>query len=256
MPHDEPFPVKATSTTFRIVDVLLEEGTVGVSALATRLDLSKSTVHSHLATLQRLGYVVRDENGSRISLEFFVVGEHVRDQYPLYEHGRADVSQLASTAGINTGIVVHERNEGICLYSHCGPDSDRLIEEGARLPLHATGAGKAILAALPPTAVDSYVEETDLEQYTQETIIDPERLHDEVQTVASRGLAYEKGEYVDEVRSIGTVVTDADGKVLGAIFVAGTRDTLSGKQFSQNNAGLLVSVSNRIEKKLQTRPSE
>lgn len=253
MPHDDPLPVKATSTTFRIIDVLLDEGPMGVSALATRLDLSKSTVHSHLATLQQLGYVVRDEDGSRISLQFFLVGEQVRAQYPLYEHGRTDVSQLASTAGINAGIVVHEGNEGICLYSHCVPESDRLIEEGDRLPLHATGAGKAILAALPSTAVETYVEGNDLERYTPETITDPERLRSELQTIASRGLAYEKGEYVDEVRSIGTVITDADGSVLGAIFVAGTRDTLSGKQFSQNNAGLLVSVSNRIENKLQTR---
>lgn len=256
MTHNSTLPVKATSTTFRIIDVLLEEDYVGVSELATRLDLSKSTVHSHLTTLQQLGYVTRDENGSRISLQFFQVGEQVRDQHPLYVHGRADISQLASTTGFNTGIIVHEGSDGFCLYSRSGRDSDPLIREGSRYPLHVTGAGKAILAALPTTEVDAYLEESPLEKFTPETITDPERLRNELQTIASRGLAYEKGEIIDDVRSIGTEITDADGVVLGAIFLSGTRDNLSGKQFSQNNAGLLVSVSNLIENKLQSQPTK
>ncbi|WP_162562366.1 IclR family transcriptional regulator [Salinigranum rubrum] len=252
MTPDAAPPVKATATTFRVVDALIRLETAGVSELADRLNLSKSAVHSHLTTLEQLGYVVRDEDGSRLSLQFFQVGARVRNRSPLYVVARTEIDQMATMSGLDAGIIVHERNEGMCVYSRVGrDDTEPRLTEGDRVPLHATGPGKAILAALSQTALDRFFETGDREQFTSSTITDEETLREELQDVRSHGLAYENREYDDDVRGIGAAINGGEGEVLGAIFITGTTDTLSGKQLRQNNPGLVISAKNRIENQLQ-----
>jgi DNA-binding IclR family transcriptional regulator len=67
---------------------------------------------------------------------------------------------------------------------------------GQRLPLHATAAGKAILAQLPDgRALELLGEE--LEELTPRTITDPETLLDQLAEVRRSGLAHAEGELAD-----------------------------------------------------------
>lgn len=58
---DGPYPVGATATAVRVIEALAERGETGVTELARELDLSKSAVHKHLRTLERLGYVISED---------------------------------------------------------------------------------------------------------------------------------------------------------------------------------------------------
>jgi DNA-binding IclR family transcriptional regulator len=179
----------------------------------------------------------------------------VRDQCRIYTIARAEVDRLAGMSGLDAGIVVHEDGQGVCLYSSRGQeDAAPVFGEGDYIPLHATGAGKAILAGLPRAEVEAFVDRHGLEPFTSKTLTDREALWEELRTIESRGIAYEKQEYDDDVRGIGAAITDTGNSVLGAIFLAGTSDNLSGKQLRQNNPGLVISAKNRIENSLQTSP--
>jgi DNA-binding IclR family transcriptional regulator len=255
MPNSSDPPVKAVATSFRVVDALLELDGAGVSELADHLGLAKSSVHSHLRTLESLGYVVREDDGSWLGLRFFQLGTRIRDRRRIYTVARAEVDRLAGMSGLDAGIVVHEDGRGVCLYSSRGQEeAPPVFGEGDRIPLHATGAGKAILAGLPRGEIEAFVDRHGLESFTSKTLTDLAELQDELRTIESRGIAYEKQEYDDDVRGIGATITDAENRVLGAIFLAGTTDNLSGKQLRQNNPGLVISAKNRIENSLQTSP--
>lgn len=244
---DEPAPVKSAATTLRVIQALEENGSTGVSELAMQLDMSKSAVHGHLATLSQFGYVVRGQHGSRLSLRFFDIGTEIRDRQQIYSFARGEVDKLAELSGFNAGIVVEEGGQGLCIYSHTATnDMSEVFAEGESIPLHATGVGKAILAEMPKERRDGFLSGQEKARYTEETITDPEQLNEEFDKASNIGVAYGLHEYREDVHSIGTAVTDIDGGVLGGIFVAGTSDQLTGKQLRQNIQGLLISATNEL----------
>lgn len=252
MTNDSP-PVKATATTFRVVHALLDSGTMGVSDLAAQLEMSKSSVHSHLTTLEQLGYVVRDSSGSRLSLRLFQTGSRLRDQHELYSIGRLEVDQLVTMSEFTAGIAVEECGRALCLYHRTNQDnSSAVFSEGQTMPLHATASGKAILAAMDADERTTLIDAHEFESYTESTHTTRESLEEELQQIGNRGVAFERGEYFADVSAVAAAVTDTDGSVLGSIYIAGQSETLSGKQLLQNSPGLIVSAKNRLSNTAQS----
>lgn len=248
MVDEDRLRVKATATSFRVVDALVDLGGAGVTELADHLDLSKSGVHNHLTTLEALGYVVRDGDTFRASLRFLETGARVARDQRLYEVSADEIHRLARASGVAAGAFVLEGDRVICLYGAAGGKVERpILEAGDALPLHCTAPGKAILAASPAGTAESLLD-GDLRQYTDSTVTDRDELREELQRVRARGLAFDREEHEPSVRGIAATVDDADGRLLGAVGVVSSTEFMSGKRFQQDLPGLVISSANRIEK--------
>ncbi len=251
MTSDGPIRVKATATSFRVLEALIARDGAGVSELAEHLDLSKSGVHNHLTTLQSLGYVVRENDTFRASLKFLSDGATVRRQNPLYGVAVDEVNQLARTSGVGAGAYVVENGRVVCLHCATGEKvAPTILEAGDTFPPHCSAPGKAIMAALDDESVDRLIETTGLEACTDSTVTDRDQLRQELQRVRSRGLAFNRGEYDEEIREIATSVTDADDRVLGAIGVVSATEDMSGKRFQQDLPGLVLSSANQLAQEI------
>jgi DNA-binding IclR family transcriptional regulator len=88
---------------------------------------------------------------------------------------------------------------------------------GARLPLHCTASGKALLAGLQSDELQRVVPET-LKAYTPNTRTDRAVLLLELEEVRRTGVAYDHEEYVMGVCAVATPVRDAVGAI-GALTV-------------------------------------
>jgi IclR family acetate operon transcriptional repressor len=77
---------------------------------------------------------------------------------------------------------------------------------GNRTPLHATGAGKALLANLPATRRDALLERLDLRGYTARTIVDRATLRRTLDEVREKGYAVDDEEYDEGVRCVAVAV--------------------------------------------------
>src|SRR5262245_9641410 len=68
--------VAAVSKVFAILHALGENDQTGISELAQRLVMSKSTVHRFLQTLKALGYVAQEEDTDRyrLTIRLFELG--------------------------------------------------------------------------------------------------------------------------------------------------------------------------------------
>jgi len=116
-------PVGATATTFRVVDALRASQPAGVTELADRLDLSKSAVHNHLATLEALDLAVNDDGTYRLGLRFLDYGTSVRDELPLVGTGRGAVDSLAAQSGATASLVVPEFGHAVYAYAPPNPNA-------------------------------------------------------------------------------------------------------------------------------------
>lgn len=251
MDDDYRPPVKATTTSSRILDTLmhLEEATVTVVAEET--GLSKSSAHNHLETLEHLGYVVKEGRDYRISLRFLEIGHRTRKQYPIFEPGKREVDRLASASGLVAGLMVLERDDGICLYNVSGQKVDSApVAAGDVMPLHCTAPGKAILASLPQERLDELLDSKALSAFTEQTLTTRQTVVQDLETAQSRGLAVDREEWQTDLRGIASIINGPDGTVSGAVYVLSPTESMSGKRFQQDIPGLVISSANQIRKVL------
>jgi len=77
---------------------------------------------------------------------------------------------------------------------------------GNRVPLHATGAGKCLLAALPAAKRDALLDRLELRSFTPHTIVDRAVLQRALDEARERGFVIDDEEYDDGVRCVAVPV--------------------------------------------------
>jgi len=241
-------PVKATKTTFEIVEGLRELNGSGVTKLANHVGRAKSNVHNYLSTLQELGYVVKKEEEYYVSLQFLGLGTAARNRYHLYDIAKTDLDNLARESGEHAYLMVEEYGQGVYLYHAAGENAVNVDASlGSSVNLHNTGLGKAILAHLPQERVDEIIEIHGLPPSTENTITDPEELHRELDDIRDEGVAHDREERLPGVRCVAVPIINASGTVEGAISVSGPKSRISGDCFHEKLPQKLKNTANVIE---------
>lgn len=237
------YAVKATETSFEIVEAIRERDGATITELATALDLSKSAVHKHLQTLHRLGYLARSDNTYTVGLKFLDQGTLARERHPLYEAGRDQVDNLCRTAGETASLVVRDQECAVFLYSAESEGGSRLpVRDGQRVPLAECAAGRAILAYSP--AGD--------DQAASRPSRD-DGLARELRTVRDQGLALGRSEIAEGTRSVAAPIRGGEREVVGAVCVTGAVDELTGKRLEEDVSGLVLSTAQSVENRLSGR---
>jgi DNA-binding IclR family transcriptional regulator len=247
-------PVSTTETSFDILERIRgSDEPLGPSELGRRLDLAKSTVHRHLATLERLGLVVREgdaERGAeyRPGLRLLDFGLSARERHPLYAVAAPKVDELAEETGEKVWCIVPEGGRSVHLYGAAGRRSVRTgAREGSRGYLHQHAAGKAILAYLSEERTRTIVEREGLPARTAETITDEATLFEELERVRERGYAVNREESVTGLHAVGAPVRDDSGVAVGAISVSGPANRLRGDRLDEVLPNLLLGATNEVE---------
>lgn len=233
-------PVGAVETTIRIIETLESLGGAGVTEIADEVELNKGTVHNHLSTLSKHDFVVQRDGKYHIGLRFFEIGERTRSQLKVYELAIPEVDKLADETGELASLLVEEHGRGIYLYRSWGEQALKLDTQiGSRVPLHTTGLGKSILAHLPERRVNEIINEYGLQGLTDNTITDEDMLFDELDTVREQGIAIDREERTEGVNCIASPIQTNDGKVLGAVSIAGPVSRMKGEKLEVEMADLV-----------------
>ena len=114
--------------------------------------LPASTVHRLLKSLEQRHYVVHDEDRGRwfIGVQAFSVGGAFLRGRNYAALARPIMRRLMEEAGETVNLAVEDRGEAVFLAQvECRQMMRALSQPGIRVPLHCSGVGKALLAALP-----------------------------------------------------------------------------------------------------------
>ncbi|MFB6122004.1 MAG: IclR family transcriptional regulator [Haloferacaceae archaeon] len=239
--------LKTLETAADVVDAIQRLDGADVATIADRCDLGRSTVHGYVTTLERLGYLVRDGTQYHVGLEFLAKGGHARTRKSEYEYVGEKVADLAERTGERAQFIVEENGRGYYVHTTTGENAVRADAAlGKKIHLHASSAGKALLAALPRDRVDEIVERWGLPRYTDRTITTREDLHAELDAVRDRGYATSDEESIEGLRAVGVAVT-VDGTTLGAISLSGPVHRMKGEWFDREVPDRVLGVVNEIE---------
>lgn len=189
-----------------------------------RLALPRTTVYRLLATLVTRGLLRRDPLRKVYCLGFrcFELARQAYATPDLVAAAAGELRSLRDLTGETSYLATLDGLEVISLERYDGAHSERSAAAlGQRKPVYCTSQGKAILSALDQEARDAIVRDLALKPLTPHTITDRRRLQAELRITAGRGWSMDDEEIAPGVRCVGAPVVDAEGRVRGAISVAG-----------------------------------
>ena len=199
-----------------------QENELGITVLASRLKLAKSTVHRLAATLTAARFL--EQNGEtgkyRLGLALFELGSLVRARMDVADAARQKLRELLETTGetVQLGIIDHQ--SVLYIYEMESRRAIRMAAAvGARAPLHCTAVGKVLLASQPEEYVKQVLE-LGLKSYTPKTITKNEELLEALAEVQQHDYATDDEESETGLRAIASPVRNHTGQVIAAVGLA------------------------------------
>ncbi len=200
-----------------------DEYELGVSSLAKRLGLAKSTVHRLASTLIKDDMLEQDkETGKyRLGLALFELGARVRRKMNVFNEAQLALKDLAEKTEETAHLTVLDHASVLFLYKFESRQAIRMKSVlGARVPAHCSADGKAMLAYLGNEAIESIAADG-LAALTTKTITDVSQLIADLAQVRARGYAIDDEETEIGLRAIAAPIRDHNGDVVAAISIAG-----------------------------------
>src|SRR5437868_14065227 len=149
-----------------------EEDELGITTLATRLRLAKSTVHRLATTLTSAGFLEQSETGKyRLGVALFELGALVRRRMDVANEARPKLRELLEKTGETVQLGIVDHLSVLYVYEMESRRAIRMAAAvGGRAPLHCTAVGKVLLASQPQDYVKQVLE-AGLTAYTPKTVI-------------------------------------------------------------------------------------
>lgn len=239
--------IRSVKIAFNIIEVLQDREHAGVTELAEELGHSKSTIYSHLQTLNERHILVQDSDGYRLSLRILDMANRVREQVGNYDVISNEVTALADTTGeiVQFGIEEH----GMVSYLHKA-SGEQAVETRSRVgiqqPIYSTSLGKTILSYISGARTEEIVESLEFTAFTPQTITSTEALYAELNRIAERGYGIDDEENIEGLRCVAAPVSDEE-TVLGAISITGPSSRFTDERIHGDLSDHVQRAANVIE---------
>lgn len=239
--------IQSVEIAFNILEIVRKQNQISMTELADKLDHSKSTIHSHLRTLEDQEVIVRKENGYRLSLRILDMATDVHNQIGNYDVIVNEVDALAEETDEIAQFGLEEHGQVSYLYKAMGNSAvETASRAGVKQPIYSTSLGKAILAYLPDDRTEEIVSATKFNAKTSKTITTPRDLHSKLEEIADRGYAIDDEENIDGLRCVAAPVKNNE-MVLGAISVTGPASRITDDRLHGELADNVQRAANVIE---------
>ena len=229
--------VQSLTRGLSILDALAKaDSGLQLTDLAQRVHLPASTTHRLLATLAKMGYVHQagDLGLWYIGLHAFTIGSTFLANRDFVAQSHAYMRRLMEQAGETANLAILDDDEAVFVAQvQCRETMRTLVRLGSRVPLHASGVGKAIFAALTDAQIDAILVRRGLPRITDNTIVDVATMRAALQVIRQRGFSFDDEEHIRATRCVAATIYDEYAEPLGAISVAGPVSRLPDERIQQ-----------------------
>lgn len=222
-----------------------DEG-LGVSELARRANLPKSTVSRIAADLVDQRFLDREGSKLYLGLRLFELGQTVAEPRRLREAALPLMNELSLATGRSVHLAVLEHADVILVaVVRGGRGLKQLGRVGERRPAHATALGKAMLAFSARDVVAD-VMHAGLDPRTGLTHSEPSTLLRELAEIRKTRIAIESEEYAAEVGSVASPIIGHGSVPVAAIAVAGSVEEMDARGLAPAVRAAALTLSHRI----------
>lgn len=192
-----------------------------ISQISQTTGLSRAAVRRCLYTLHKLGYVAEDDKRFSLKPLVLTLGQSFLSSTPLAVVAQPYLDQVSDRLRESCSVAVLDGDDIVYI---CRSAETRIMSinllVGTRLPAYCTSMGQVLLAQLPPTALEAYLERVRLVARTERTVTSAAKLRRLLKAVRESGHALLDQELEVGLRSIAVPVRDARGNVVAAMNVS------------------------------------
>ena len=251
-PRKRPAPTRLSSVAMavKLLKTFSEgEVEIGVTSLAKRLGVAKSTVYRLASTLVSEGMLEqnRDNEKYRLGIALFGLGALVRQRMNVSTEARQVMFDLREATGETVHLAILDGSQIMYVLNLESNHAIRMRADlGSRKPAFCTSEGRAILAFQTPEIVDRAFAQG-FQPRTLKTITQPQKIRDALEQVRRDGYAREDEQCELGMRSIAAPIRNDTGRVVAAVGVAGplqriTEDLLASYAPQVMNAASIISA--------------
>ena len=227
--------VQSVDRAITVMELLSRRGWSGVTEVAKELEINKSTAYRLLTTMRDRGLVEQDAATEKYRLGFGLVAlaSSVTADLDIARCSRPVCDRLAQQTRETVTVAVLEGDDAVILYQSNSRSSALSVDwSGMHTPLHATAAGKIFLHYMPEDQRRRILKRS-LQRYTENTIVDPKALREELQRDHGRDYWYTIEELEVGLNAIAAPVRCAEGVVVAAVSVSGPAFRLPPESFPE-----------------------
>lgn len=228
-----------------------EEPELGITDLAKRLGVAKSTAHRLASTLVAEGFLEQNDADGRyrLGLLLFSIGTLVRRRMDVSEQAVPHLQALCESSGETVHLAVLHDTEIVFLRNI---ESKQAIRPrsylGVRKPAFCTSEGRALLAFGPPLHVTA-VMRGELAPRTPKTLTDKAAITKLLQKIRNQGYAVDDEESEIGMRGVAAPVFDANGVAVASVGVVGPVQRFTAPR-QRALAALVVATAQAVSKHL------
>ena len=220
---NKQYIVPALYRGLKVIELLSEhpEG-LSIGNMA-ELKFPPASLYRMLMTLLERKYVVREGNDLyRLSRKLLSLGYKAIDESGILEKSLSAMRKLRDVCGETVLIAVRHGNEGVVLEEVVSSHPVKVtVQVGHHFPLHTAAPGKAMLAYLPEEEKQSIINAISYTVFNSKTITDISAMESELARVKESGVAFDRGEEIEEIRCVGAPVFNYLDYPVAAIWISG-----------------------------------
>ncbi|MBC7335423.1 MAG: IclR family transcriptional regulator [Clostridia bacterium] len=227
----------AVAKAFAILEeVAREPGKLGISGLAKRLELPKSTVHGLVKMLLELEALVQEGQGRgfRLGPRLIELGRQAARNLGLEALAQPYLEALSQELKETVFLGICDGQE-IAITAKAESPAEWKVSApvGTRLPLLAGATAKVFLSTFPEEKVRALLAEAPLPRYTPRSITDPAEFLRQVEEARERGYATDYEEYLRGVNAVCVLLPPIDRAGPAALWVVGFSQFLTPEKMRQ-----------------------
>ena len=215
--------------------IAVSKHSVGISELAKKLRISKSTVHGITAALEEIGAITRNPEDKKYDLgnTILELGTRGLSKIPLRETARRHLERLMEETGETVFLGVLNNHHALILdMVESNKELKITSPSGTMLPLSAGATGKLFLAYMEEDRALKYLTTRGLVKYTENTITNLNRFIAEIKAVKVKGFALDREEYLKGVKAVAAIIKTEEPLLVG-IWVVGFSSSMTDKKMQR-----------------------
>jgi DNA-binding IclR family transcriptional regulator len=215
--------VQSIERAFAILRAL-SRGSAGVTEIAERTDLPKSTVSRLLSALEHEDAVVQAESGGVYSVgsALSTLAAAVGPRASIRSTVRPFIEELSLLTGGSSGFTV--RDGHTVYWADNVDDGDELVQladqSGSSFPLHAVASGLALLGRFSNDELERYLEDLPTPG-PDDPFADADAIRERLKSVRTDGVMVSREEIDPGVNAVAAAFRGPEGRWDGAIYLQG-----------------------------------
>lgn len=196
---------------------------MSLSEIGRELGIPLSSLHGLMETLLVKGYLVRDDTTSvyRISSKLIQLASLYHSQNDLISIADPIMESLSRKTGETTSLAILQQDVIVFMHKRTSPNVLQVVNAvGTRLPAHATGLGKVMLACLDNEQIDRLYPDEELVKLTATTISTKTELKKVLEQTRQLGYAFDNGESTPNVWAVASAICNRYSYPVAALSIA------------------------------------